>query len=98
MKKVFSYLFILFFACISIFGSCEEDMEKRAKARDKAKVYFKEYKLYEPIDSTFTGITVLFGEVDGHKYKYTLYTGKYKSNLIETHLVSECRKCKAVKK
>ena len=98
MKKVFSYLFILFFASISIFGSCEEDIEKRNKARDKAKVYFREYKLYEPIDSTYTGISVFIGEVDGHKYRYTLYTGKYKSNLIETHLVSECKKCKVVKK
>ena len=94
MKKLFNYLLVCLFASLFIFGSCEEDAKKRAELRKKSRRYFTEYRIYEKIDSSYTNISVFVGEIDGHKYRYTLYSAKNKCQLIETHLTEECNKCK----
>ena len=89
------YAILVIFASLNIFGSCEEEAEKQADILKKSKVYMTEYRLYNHIDSTYTGISVYVGELkNGHKYAYHLYTGKNKSQMEVEHLTSECKACK----
>jgi hypothetical protein len=93
MNKLLIYLAVVTFVCLNVFASCEEDLEKRNERAKKSKCYFTKYAIYEHVDSSFTGITVYVGEIDGHKYKYHLYEGKNKSQMVVDHLTDECKKC-----
>lgn len=94
MRKFTIYAILLTFATINIFGSCEEDAEKRNERYKKAKRYFTRYVIYDNIDSTYTDISVYVGVVDGHKYRYHLFNGKNKSQMEVEHVTEECQACK----
>lgn len=93
MKKLTIYAILMAFASLNIFGSCEEEMEKKAERVKASKRYLATYKIYDNIDSAYTDITVYVGVVDGHKYRYHLFNGKNKSQMEVEHMVKECKEC-----
>ena len=86
MKRLLLVIFVVFL--MAIFVACKEKEEQK-----KQQLYFDKYEIYSKADSTFTGLTVLVGEVDGHKMMYSFYTARNKSNLDVWHMKSECNKC-----
>lgn len=93
MKKFLLYSILIGFAALNIFGSCEEDQQKRNERYKKAKRYFNRYVIYENVDSSYTDITVYIGEIEGHRYKYHLYNGKNKSQMEVEHDTLNCKLC-----
>jgi hypothetical protein len=94
MKKILVYCLLFTFTFLNVFTSCDSDkIEKQKEREKKSKVYLTEYRVHSKVDSAYTGISVYVGEVDGHKMKYTLYSGKNKSQMDVEHVVSECKKC-----
>jgi hypothetical protein len=98
MKKLIIYFAVVAFAFLNVFASCEEDAEQRNNRAKKAKRYFTKYDIHDTVDSTYTDITVYVGEIDGHKYKYHLFSGKNKSQMFVEHPIEECKKCSNKKK
>lgn len=98
MRKLFIYFTIVAFACLNVFASCEEEAEQRNNRAKNAIRYFTKYTIYDNVDSVHTGITVYIGEIDGHKYKYHLFSGKNKSQMFVEHQIEECKKCLGEKK
>ena len=94
MKNLLFYAILVGFAVLNIFGSCEEDLKKKNKMIKNSKQFLNTYKVYDNIDSSYTGITVYVGEVGGHKYRYHLFEGKNKSQMEIEHVKEECKKCK----
>jgi hypothetical protein len=94
MKKISVYALLLAIVMLNcLFASCEQDEEKRNKLK-KHKLYFTKYNIYNSVDSTASDISVYVGVVDGHKYRYHLYTAKNKSQMEVEHAVNECKACK----
>lgn len=99
MRKFSIYAILIAFAALNIFGSCEEDAEKRSERYKKAKRYFTKYVIYDNIDSTYTDLSVFVGEIDGgHKYRYHIFNGKNKSQMVVEHLTDQCKACKKAEK
>ena len=94
MKKISVYCLLFAFTFVNIFASCDSDkIDKKKELEKKSKVYLTEYRIHSKVDSAYTRISVYVGEVDGHKMKYTIYSGKNKSQMDVEHVISECKKC-----
>ena len=92
MKRLFILPLMAFVMGCFILSSCEET-EEHAKARKKNTLYFTQYVIKDKLDSVSTGLKVLIGDVDGHRYAYHIYSGKNKCYMDVIHLTDQCKKC-----
>ena len=88
MKKVLFIILSLILFSFTI-SSCDEQVDKK----DKSIIYTTAYSIYSSKDSTFTGIKVYVGKVNGHNVTYHVFSGKNKSQMEVWHFESECSKC-----
>ena len=94
MKKISIYCILFILAFSNIFASCDEEAQKKAEKRDKNKRFFTKYVIYDNVDSLSSNISVFVGEIEGHKYKYHLFNGKNKSQMVIEHDTLTCKACK----
>jgi hypothetical protein len=92
MKRLFILPLMAFLIGCLAFSSCKES-EAHMKARNKNTLYFTQYVIKNRLDSVNTGLMVLIGDVDGHRYAYHIYSGKNKCYMDVRHLTEQCKKC-----
>lgn len=92
MRKLLSYLILLCFSSFFLCGSCEKEKEIEKKI-EKSKYYFEVHNVYNKIDSTYTGLTIYKGKVDGHDVIYHIYSAKNKSDMVVWHDKETCKGC-----
>ena len=88
MRK-FLFIVLSLITLSFIISSCNEKVDKK----DKSIIYATTYSIYNSKDSTFSGIKVYIGNVNGHRVMYHVFSGKNKSQMEVWHLESECKKC-----